>query len=168
MSSASLYIFSGLPACGKSTLSKRLAEETGAAYFRIDTVEQALFELCDFKAETEGYRLSYRLIKDNLVLGVSAIADSCNTLKITRDEWENLAVSSGVIFHNIEIQCSDKEEHRSRVEVRKRNSCNPVVPGWEKVKSRYYEPWGREVISIDTAGQTPEKSFRELREKLAL
>ena len=111
-----LYIFSGLPGTGKSTLAKRLAQETGALYMRIDTVEQALHELCNYSVGAEGYQLSYRLIADNLKLGVSAIADSCNTIKLTRDEWEQVATRESAVFSNIEIRCSDSTEHRHRVE----------------------------------------------------
>lgn len=35
-----LFIMSGLPASGKSTLSKLIAKEYKASYFRIDTIEQ--------------------------------------------------------------------------------------------------------------------------------
>ncbi len=34
-----LYIFSGLPGAGKTTLAKQLANQVGAFYLRIDTVE---------------------------------------------------------------------------------------------------------------------------------
>jgi predicted kinase len=37
-----LFIFSGLPGSGKTTLSKRLAKAKNAVYLRIDTVEQAM------------------------------------------------------------------------------------------------------------------------------
>jgi len=37
-----LFIFSGLPGTGKTTLSRQLAQHVGAAYLRIDTIEQAL------------------------------------------------------------------------------------------------------------------------------
>ena len=53
-----LYIFSGLPGAGKTTLAERLAKQVSAVYLRIDTVEQALRDLCAFEVEGEGYRLS--------------------------------------------------------------------------------------------------------------
>lgn len=51
---------------------------------RIDTVEQAIRDLCDFNVEGEGYRLSYRIAADNLKLGISVVADSCNPIDLTR------------------------------------------------------------------------------------
>ena len=91
-----LYVFSGLPGTGKSTLAMRLAKRLAAAYLRIDTVEKALLDLCSFNAEGEGYRLSYRVAADNLRLGVSVVADSCNTMELTRREWQAVAAANGL------------------------------------------------------------------------
>lgn len=168
MAQTTLYIFSGLPACGKSTLAKRLAKITGATYIRIDTVEQGLKDLCNFTAEAEGYLLSYRLVRDNLKLGTSVIADSCNTLKVTRNEWEQVAVRSMATFKNLEIRCSDEKEHKYRVDLRQNDAGNPMGSDWVHVQNRYYEPWDKDVISIDTSGRTVEQSFLEMKQKLAL
>ena len=37
-----LYIFSGLPGTGKSTLASAIARIRGAVYLRVDTIEQAI------------------------------------------------------------------------------------------------------------------------------
>ncbi len=67
-----LYIFSGLPGSGKSTLSKWLSAHLGAVYLRIDTIEQALRDLCAFDVQGEGYRLAYRIARDNLLVSARA------------------------------------------------------------------------------------------------
>ena len=163
-----LYIFSGLPASGKSTLAKLLAEKTGAMYVRIDTVEQGLRDLCCFKVEGEGYRLSYRIVKDNLALGISCISDSCNPIELTRNEWQEVAESVGARFVNIEVSCSDREEHERRVITRQSEVENLKLPDWKQVKNRHYEEWKTEVIKIDTSGKNTETSFIELTEKLGV
>lgn len=169
-----LFIFSGLPASGKTTLGKMLARQLNAAYLRIDTVEQGLRDLCNFKVEGEGYRLSYRIAKDNLELGTSVVADSCNTITLTRKEWEETALTANARFVNIEISCSDKPQHRARVEGRANSIQNLKLPNWEKVENRHYEQWQEQenVLKIDTAGQTPAESFEillsALYEKLKL
>ncbi|MDR3159093.1 MAG: AAA family ATPase [Zoogloeaceae bacterium] len=54
-----LHIFPGLPGVGKTTLARHLAEVSGAAYVRIDTIEQALRDLfAHEELEDEGYRLA--------------------------------------------------------------------------------------------------------------
>ncbi|NOI27600.1 AAA family ATPase [Vibrio coralliilyticus] len=161
-----LYIFSGLPASGKSTLAQRLAQHTSSMYVRIDTVEQGLRDLCSFKVEGEGYRLSYRIIEDNLRLGISAIADSCNPIKLTRREWRDVATSVDARFVDIEIWCSDKEEHKHRVQTRPNTVKNLVLPNWEQVENRHYEAWPDDIIRIDTAGKSIEQAFTELLDKL--
>ena len=40
--SARLIIFGGLPGTGKTTLARKLANDLGATYLRIDTIERAL------------------------------------------------------------------------------------------------------------------------------
>ena len=70
-----LYIFSGLPGSGKSTLSQTIARQLGAVYLRIDTIEQGLRDLCSIEVEGEGYRLAYRIAFDNLCAGMSVVAD---------------------------------------------------------------------------------------------
>lgn len=113
-----LYIFSGLPGSGKTTIAKGISSILNSVYLRIDTVEQGLRDLCNFQVEGEGYRLSYRIASDNLRLGMSVIADSCNPILLTRREWEEVALSSQAQFLNIEVLCSDRNEHRKRVESR--------------------------------------------------
>ncbi len=161
-----LYIFSGLPASGKSTLAKLLATETRSSYLRIDTVEQGLRDLCKFKVESEGYRLSYRIIRDNLELGISCISDSCNPIKITRHEWQEVAVSVGAKFVNIEVSCSDSSEHELRINTRHNEVENLKHLTWQEVQNRHYDMWKEDVIKIDTAGKSIETSFVELIEKL--
>lgn len=163
-----LYIFSGLPASGKSTLAKLLAREIGATYLRVDTVEQGLRDLCNVKVEGEGYRLSYRVIRDNLELGVSCIADSCNPIELTRQEWQQVAESVDARFVNIEVCCSDSDEHEYRVNTRPSEVANLRLPDWNQVRNRHYEAWKGNVIRIDTSGQQIETSFSELVDKLGI
>jgi predicted kinase len=129
-----LYIFSGLPCSGKTTLAKALAKHTKAAYFRIDTIEQGIKDLCSFNVQGEGYRLAYRLVEDNLKIGNDVIADSCNPLEITRKEWKETAVKNGSVYVNIVVKCSDKNEHKHRVETRKSEIKGLILPDMEVIK----------------------------------
>lgn len=157
-----LYIFSGLPGVGKTTLAKKLATYCGATFLRIDNIEQGLRDLCFLKVQGEGYRLSYRLAKDNLKIGNSVIADSCNPIQLTRKEWQEVAISAKADFINIEIVCSDRQIHRQRVETRVSNIPNLKLPSWQDVLQREYHPWNDERIIIDTANKSIESCYHAL------
>ena len=166
---STLYIFSGLPASGKTTLAEKLAEFIGAVFLRIDTLEQGLREICSIKnIEADGYRLSYRIAEDNLKLGNNVIADSCNPICLTRTEWEEVANSSCANFENIEVICSDKNIHRHRVENRKSTIKNLNLPKWQDIESREYHSWNTLRHVIDTANKSIDEAFSELIKKLNL
>ncbi|WP_419783994.1 AAA family ATPase [Maridesulfovibrio sp.] len=162
MKSATLYILSGLPGAGKSTLAQTLSTELNCAYLRIDTIEQAIRDLCGFKVEGEGYRLAYRIAADNLNSGISVISDSCNPIELTRAEWREVAIDSGASFIDIEVICSDKDEHRTRVEKRSSTVPGLKLPTWEQVMNRDYHPWDSNRIVLDTAGKSTAESLQEL------
>ena len=162
MDTPTLYIFSGLPGSGKSTLAQLLAVHVGAAYLRIDTIEQALRELCSIDVQGEGYRLAYCVAADNLRLGTSVVADSCNPIELTRREWEGVAGQAGAQYVNIEVVCSDLGEHRRRVETRPSAVPGLVLPTWQEVCAREYHDWTVERVVVDTFRRSPRQCLDEL------
>lgn len=161
-----LFIFSGLPGTGKTTLSQQLARTSNAAHLRIDTIEQAIRDLCRVQVDGEGYRLAYRIAADNLQLGINVIADSCNPLEFTRREWEQVAENNGSTFVNIEVVCSDAAEHRNRIESRTSDVPGLKLPTWHDVEHREYHEWSKDRIIIDTAKRSDASSFGMLASAL--
>ncbi|MFD2699142.1 AAA family ATPase [Paenibacillus shunpengii] len=161
-----LYIFSGLPATGKSTLSSMLARELRAVYLRVDVVEQAMRDAGAKVDGPEGYIVCYALASQNLRLGLDVIADTVNPILITREAWRNAAESVKAPFVEIEVVCSDENEHRQRVETRAVDIPGLVLPTWEQVIHREYDAWDRDRIVIDTAHQTAADSFEQLCQQL--
>jgi predicted kinase len=162
-----LYIFAGLPGAGKSTLARHLARERQAVHLRIDTIEHALREVGSPITGPEGYAVAYRLAEDNLRLGLSVVADSVNPLQVTRAAWRDVARRAGVPFVEIEVVCSDPAEHRRRVESRRADIPGFILPSWEAVANREYEPWDTQPVVVDTAGQTPQRSVAAMQQALA-
>ena len=157
-----LFILSGLPASGKSTLSKFITKEYQAAYVRIDTIEQALRDLFKLDIYGEGYGLAYKIAADNLKLGQHVVADSCNPIIVTRNEWENVAKRNGCLSVNIEVICSDKEEHKIRLKNRQLEVENLQPLTWDDVIAKEFHDWDGQRITIDTANKTLEETATEL------
>ncbi|MEN8619719.1 AAA family ATPase [Shewanella baltica] len=136
-----LYILGGLPATGKTELSKFLAASLNAAYIRIDTIEQSLREQGFKNLYDEGYQIAFSIALDNLKNGIPVVTDSTNPVKESRNAWVGVAKKAQSSFTEIEVICSDKQEHRLRVETRSTDIPNLLLPSWESVTTREYEKW---------------------------
>jgi predicted kinase len=169
-----LIIFSGLPGTGKSTISRELAKQIdgGAMHLRIDSIEHVIFNSPSLKGEVYdvGYRIAYAVAADNLRLGRTVISDSVNDIAITRESWHDVAIRCGVRWRDVEVICSDIEEHRRRVESRVSDIEGFKLPTWAKVESREYERWpvesDAERIVIDTAKLSVEEAVARIRSRL--
>jgi predicted kinase len=166
--SSILIAFAGLPATGKTTLARALAEARRAVYLRIDTIEQTLRSSGTMAGDVgpAGYMVAYALAEANLRLGHVVVADSVNPLLITRQAWRDVAAAAGASIVEIEIVCSDREEHRRRVETRSIDVAGLAAPSWEQVLKRDYALWDRPHLVADTAHRSPEDALAELQRRL--
>ncbi len=160
-----LLILGGLPGAGKTAVAAGLAREIGAVHLRIDSIEQALRNSGVDVSGPEGYEVAYAIAEDNLRLGRTVIADSVNPVEVTRSAWRSVAQRTGTRYVEIEIVCSDRAEHRRRVETRTADIAGHELPTWRQVCQREYEPWGATVV-MDTAGLPIEASVSALRREL--
>lgn len=163
---AGTYILGGLPATGKTEISKHLSSSLGAVHIRIDTIEQELKYFGLKKLYDEGYKIAFAIALENLKNGLSVVADSTNPILKSREAWISVANKALSPFTEIEVICSSENEHKERVETRQPDTPNLLLPSWESVSSRDYHPWKTIRIVIDTAGKTPEQSEIELSELL--
>lgn len=164
-----LIVFGGLPGTGKTTLARALARQRGATYLRIDAIEQALRASGVLAGEVgaAGYLVAYALTEANLRLGGHVVADAVNPLLVTRDAWRKVAAATGAALVEVEVICSDTAEHRRRVETRSVDIEGLVLPTWEGILAREYEPWDRPHVVLDTAGREVEDALEELRLRIA-
>ncbi|MBX3095340.1 MAG: AAA family ATPase [Fimbriimonadaceae bacterium] len=159
-----LIIFSGLPGVGKTTIAKELARRLGAVYLRADTVEQAMVEggIPMGEIEGKGYLVAMRVATENLRLGRVVVADSVNCWRLTREWWRSAATDANAPFLDVEVICSDEEEHRRRVEDRRADIAGHDLPDWRAVVERDYHSWDEQVLVVDTAYLSQEKCVRKI------
>lgn len=160
-------IFGGLPGVGKSTIAEKLAITLKAVYLRIDSIVQAIKNAAIednplFSIHAEGYMTAYALAQDNLQLGLTVIADSVNSIEITRQGFRNVAVESNKPFIEIEIICSERAQHQYQISNRKSSIKGLQLPNWDEVKVRLYEMWDSADLVIDSAKYSPDEAVQHI------
>lgn|SRR5262249_10764858 len=163
---AMLVVFSGLPGVGKTCLARELAEQLGAMHLRIDSIEMAIWlsGAGSRPVDDAGYRVAHAVAADNLRIGNTVVADSVNPVALTRAAWAAVARSASVPIFDIEVICSDTDEHRRRVETRLADIPGFTPPTWDEVCRRRYEPWDGDRLVIDTSALSVPQNVARIRE----
>lgn len=147
-----LIVIGGLPGTGKTAIARELVARLPAVYLRIDAIEHALLKTTALEdVGPAGYVVAYELARSNLLLGMTVVADSVNPLSVTREAWRAVAASTSSYVLEVEIVCSDRTEHRRRVEGRKTDIWDFTPPTWEAVLHHEYEAWTTSRLVIDSA-----------------
>ncbi|KPY01584.1 MULTISPECIES: AAA family ATPase [Pseudomonas syringae group] len=163
-----LIVFSGLPGTGKTTIAKGLVDTIGALYLRIDTIEQAIRNSGVLAQDVgrSGYMVANELALSNLDLGRTVIVDCVNPVIESRLAWSEIASRAGVRLMNIEVICSDKNEHQRRVETRLGDIPGLTPPTWQSVLDHEYEAWAEAPFTIDTALTPSVQAVSKLAKRL--
>ncbi|WP_375481126.1 AAA family ATPase [uncultured Jatrophihabitans sp.] len=148
-----LVVFGGLPGVGKTTLARRVADALGVTFLRIDTIEAAAarsgLEIGDAPV---GYLVASWVAADQLRAGRSVVADAVNNVEVARAGWREVASETDVRIRFVHVTCDDDHEHRRRVESRAADLTGHVVPTWDDVRRRTWEPFIDDHLLVDNRG----------------
>jgi len=164
-----LIVFGGLPGTGKTTISRTLARRLRAVHLRIDVIEQAIGNagVLAGGVGAAGYAVANALAEANLAGGLSVVADCVNPVRESRLAWRAIAASAKVPLVEVEVVCSDVEEHRRRVEARASDVPGLVPPDWSSVSRHPYEAWTEPHVVLDTARLSPNAAIAAVEALIA-
>lgn len=149
-------------------MARALARVLGLAYVRVDSIEQAIIRSSRLRQPLGevGYVVGYSVAADQLRHGTSVVVECVNPLGITRDAWRAVGQHYDATVLEVELVCSDHDEHRRRAESRHVDIPDLVLPSWQQIVHRDYEPWTRDHLVIDTATQPVEVAVTTIRHAL--
>ncbi|WP_203923943.1 AAA family ATPase [Rugosimonospora africana] len=149
-------MISGLPGTGKTAVAAGVAARLGAVHLSIDTAEDAMLGAGlppGWETGVAAYEVTRAAAEQNLALGRDVVVDAVNDSEPARSTWRHAAERAAVALRFVVLTCSDRTEHRRRLESRRRGLRHLPEPTWEKVESRAaaYEPWTDDHVLIDTS-----------------
>jgi predicted kinase len=160
-----LVVFGGLPGVGKTALARLVAERLDAAYLRVDAIEAAMWRVGIARDQPTGlaaYAVAHEVAEGSLLAGAEVVIDAVNPVEEARRGWRDLASSVDSPLRTIEVVCLDEAKHRRRVETRTADLDSHVVPTWDEVQTREYEPWHEPRLTVDTSTASPVESLHQV------
>lgn len=79
-----------------------------------------------------------------------------------------MAQDTNSSFLDIEVVCSNKDEHRRRVETRPVEIIGHQHPTWARVETMDYIAWTTDRLVIDTAISDPDAAVAEISTRMGL
>jgi predicted kinase len=164
-----LVVVGGLPATGKSTIATALALRTSTPYLRVDGIEQAIvaWSALSHPLGPVGYAVAHVLAREQLELGLDVIVECVNPTALTRDAWVGTAAAAAAALVEVEVICSNEDEHKRRAETRGSDVEGLAKPAWAAIVDREYEPWLREPLVLDSLIISPDSAAQRIASRMA-
>lgn len=162
----------GLPGAGKTTIAALVGRRLGVATVSVDPLESAILTAGidpDQPTGLAAYLVAETLADAVLAAGQTVIVDAVNAVAPAREQWVRLAAKHGVPLRFVEVECSDPEIHRQRLEKRRRNLAHLSEPTWHAVEQSLeeYAEWAGEAalaprVTLDSVHPIPANAERAI------
>lgn len=149
-----LIVMAGLPGSGKSTIAAAAARQLGCAVVSVDPIEAAMWIAGIDRTQPTGlaaYVVAEIVAQEQLRLGHDVIVDAVNDVEPARHQWRGLAERAGVELLFVEVVAADADEHRRRLEARRRGIEGFPEPTWESIEARRagFAEWTEDRLRLD-------------------
>ncbi|HKI88208.1 MAG TPA: AAA family ATPase [Draconibacterium sp.] len=130
----------GLPGTGKTFISKKMAEETGAVHLNTDIIREKLGFTghYDEKTKQQVYNELIKHVKLELKKGSDVIVDGTFHLENRRKQLEKIAKESGNEIHFIEMKVEEKTAAKRLKKSRKHSEADFEV--YQQIKEEFETP----------------------------
>lgn len=145
-----LIVFGGRPGTGKSTIARALSLRVGGVLLEIDRIEAPLKAKLRHDVGPLGYNIAYQVATSNLDQGHVVVADCVNPIAVTRNAWASVALGCNATLVQVNVECSDLQAHRRRVEKRLTERPMHGLPDWNSVQARKIDEWPDADVTLDT------------------
>jgi predicted kinase len=152
----------GLPGAGKSTLAEIVGARRKITVLSVDQIEIAILKAGISGGQPTGlaaYLVAETLAETVLTHDCDIIIDAVNAVNPAREQWVNLAERTGSGVRFIEVVCSDRDEHKTRLVDRaaKREESGAIARNAVEHNLDEYSPWtgvsgAVARITLDSAG----------------
>jgi len=145
----------GLPGAGKSAVAEDVAAALPAAILSVDPIEAAMWAAGVARSQPTGvaaYVVAEVLAGEQLAIGRPVVVDAVNAVEPARAQWRGLAARARVPLVFVEVYCGDPDEHRRRLESRRRSIPGFPEPTWESVLARRaaFADWSEPRLRLDS------------------
>ena len=147
-----LILVCGLPGVGKTTMAKRIADETKSFVLSTDTLRKKIIDDPEYTEREKElvYNLLFEMAEKFLMTGKNVILDGTFYRKKLRDRARKLAERTNNEFIIVEIVCDEKIVKKGMAKRKERGSESDAdFEIYKKIK-RQFEPIKEKHLVIDT------------------
>jgi predicted kinase len=148
-----LIIVCGLPGTGKTTLAKRIADETSSFLLNTDTIrKRVIYDPRYTEKEKEMiYELLFEMAEKFLLTGKNVVLDGTFYRKDLRERAGEIAEKAKSEFRVIEVRCREDVVRKMMKERRKKGSESDADFAVYRKLKKEFEPVREKHLVLDTS-----------------
>lgn len=147
-----LIIVCGLPGTGKTTLAKKIADETKSFLLNTDIIRKKMIYEPKYTEEEKSlvYKLLFEMAEKFLMTGKNVVLDGTFYKKDLRERAKEIAKKTKNKFRMVEVRCDEKIVRKGMKERSKKESVSDAdFEVYKKIKKQF-EPIKERHMILDT------------------